>query len=62
MSCHADGKEYVLATSLRHLILTNIFHNETKDLTEEERTRILNEKLEKLREMYGYMPHTAQAT
>ncbi|CAE7656093.1 CACNA1C [Symbiodinium pilosum] len=57
---NAPRTEYVLATSLRHLILTNIFHNETKDLTEEERTRILNEKLEKLREMYGYMPHTAQ--
>ena len=52
-----------MATSLRHLILTNIFHKETKDMShisEEERKRILNEKLEKLREMYGYMPHTAQ--
>ena len=52
-----------MATSLRHLILTNIFHKETKDMShisEEERKRILNEKLEKIREMYGYMPHTAQ--
>ena len=63
-SCVAtwETKEYVLATSLRQLILTNIFHNETKDLSDEERTRILNEKLEKLRAMYGYMPHTAQVT
>jgi len=60
---NAPRTEWVLATSLRHLILTNIFHKETKDMShisEEERKRILNEKLEKLREMYGYMPHTAQ--
>ena len=40
--------------------MANIFHDETKDMSEEERIKVLNEKLEKLREMYGYTPHTAQ--
>ena len=56
--------EWVLATSLRQLTRTYIFHKETKDMShisEEERKTTLNEKLEKSREMYGYMLHTAQA-
>ncbi|CAE7705028.1 Cacna1c [Symbiodinium sp. CCMP2456] len=60
---NAPRTEWVLATSLRQLILTKLFHEETKDMShisEEERKRILNEKLEKLRQMYGYMPHSAQ--
>ncbi|CAE7030629.1 Scn11a [Symbiodinium natans] len=57
---NAPRTEWVLATSLRHLIMANIFHDETKDMSEEERIKVLNEKLEKLREMYGYTPHTAQ--
>jgi len=57
---NAPKTEWVISTALRHLILTNIFHNETKDLSEEERTRLLNEKVEKLKEMYGFRPHSTQ--
>eukprot|EP00913_Durusdinium_trenchii_P024092 g22627.t1 len=67
---NAPKTEYVIANTLRHIILVNLLKREAEEeLKEDERnggndgrriSNTLNEKLLALQEMYGYKPHTTE--
>ncbi|CAJ1339313.1 unnamed protein product [Effrenium voratum] len=57
---NAPRTEWVLASSLRQIIMTNVLRKETQHLPDDERTQVLKEKIEALRERYGYKPHSNQ--
>ncbi|CAE7189085.1 Scn11a [Symbiodinium pilosum] len=68
---NAPRTEWVIASALREIILTNIVRQQVEDqVAEEERngvpggqrrvSKLLRERLQALQEMYGYKPHTTQ--
>eukprot|EP00439_Symbiodinium_sp_Y106_P039801 s3872_g4.t2 len=68
---NAPRTEWVIASALREIILTNLVRKQVEDqVAEEERngvpggqrrvSKLLQERLQALQEMYGYKPHTTQ--
>jgi len=66
LGANGPKTEYVIANTLRHIILTNLLRKQAEDEMRQEGSdgrrisHTLNEKLLALQEMYGYKPHTTE--
>lgn len=66
LGANGPKTEYVIANTLRHIILSNVLRKEAEDEMRMEGpdgrriSNTLNEKLVALQEMYGYKPHTTE--